>query len=86
MELTQIISLLSSAIIGLCGLVFAESIKEVIKKYFALKTKKEVKKYYRVILLIAVLIPITIAFLDSQSKPKATIFDKSIKVEPINPN
>lgn len=84
MELTQIISLSSSAIIGLCGLVFTESIKEVIKKYFTLKTKKEVTKYYRAILLVAILIPIAIAFLDSQNKPKATVFDKSIKVDPIN--
>lgn len=86
MELTQLISLSSSAIIGLCGVFFTESIKEVIKKYFALKTKKDVTKYYRILLVIAVLIPLLFALIDTQNKPKATVFDKSIKVEPINSN
>lgn len=60
MEVTQIIGLSSSSLIAVAGLIFTESIKEIIKKYFAVKSKKKINKLYWIILISAIAIPIII--------------------------
>lgn len=83
MEINQIIALSTSGLISVTGIIFTESIKEIIKKYFALKTKKQVTKLYWVLLIIAIVIPLGFAYFDSETKSKPEIMDRNNKIEPM---
>lgn len=58
METTSIIGIITSGILTLAGLFFQESMKEIIKKFFATKTKKKTNRLYWIILLLALILPL----------------------------
>ncbi|HWY10431.1 MAG TPA: hypothetical protein VN026_03845 [Bacteroidia bacterium] len=63
MEVSQIIAISISGLITLMGTIFTESIKEVIKKYFSLKSKKKINNLYWSIFILAIAIPIIITLI-----------------------
>ncbi|HXT82731.1 MAG TPA: hypothetical protein VN704_00025 [Verrucomicrobiae bacterium] len=84
METTEIIGVSSSSIIALAGIFFTESIKEVIKKYFSIKTKKKATNLYWVLFVLAVALPILIFYLPSANKNHTKdIINPTNKIEPI---
>lgn len=80
MEVSEIIGLSSSGFLAVASLIFTESIKEIIKKFFSVKSKKEINKLYWFIFLLAIAIPLTITYFpDNRTKSKTELS------EPINP-
>ncbi len=57
--------LVTSGIITLAGLFFQESMKELIKKFFATKSKKKTNRLYWTILIAAIILPLILLALKS---------------------
>ncbi len=57
--------LVTSGIITLAGLFFQESMKELIKKFFATKSKKKTNRLYWTILIAAIILPLLFLLLRS---------------------
>jgi undecaprenyl pyrophosphate phosphatase UppP len=68
MEFSDILSLSSSGLLAIATLIFNESIKEIIKKYFSVKSKKKINRLYWLLFILAVSVPIVIIGLAGGNK------------------
>lgn len=85
MESTGIIGIVTSGVITMAGLFFQESMKEIIKKFFATKTKKKTNRLYWAILITAIILPLILfVFKSNYTNKTGTEINHPVnKIKPI---
>ena len=84
MESKEVFSYLMSGAIGLCSLFFEESIKEIIRKFFSIKSKNKIRNFYWFVFILVISLPILIFYFTSEKVNKGKL-KVGLPVEKIQP-